>query len=106
MTHRLDDTVLVTGAAGFIGSHACDVLLHSGYRVAGLGDLSAGFRQNADPRTGFAEGSVTVLTTSMESVRIATVDLEEGVRRMVAWGTRRRRLEIERDLASSWEALD
>lgn len=30
------DTVLVTGAAGFIGSHCCGALLQAGYRVVGL----------------------------------------------------------------------
>ena len=31
-----DKTVLVTGAAGFIGSHCCATLLRDGYRVIGL----------------------------------------------------------------------
>lgn len=35
-------TVLVTGAAGFIGSHLCDRLLAEGRRVIGVDDLSAG----------------------------------------------------------------
>lgn len=34
--------VLVTGAAGFIGSHICDKLLEQGADVVGLDDLSAG----------------------------------------------------------------
>ena len=34
--------VLVTGAAGFIGSHACDRLLHQGHEVWGVDDLSTG----------------------------------------------------------------
>jgi UDP-glucose 4-epimerase len=33
---------LVTGAAGFIGSHVCDRLLAEGHRVVGLDDLSTG----------------------------------------------------------------
>ena len=35
-------TVLVTGAAGFIGSHLCDRLLAEGRRVVGLDDLTTG----------------------------------------------------------------
>jgi UDP-glucose 4-epimerase len=35
-------TVLVTGAAGFIGSHVCDRLLAEGRRVIGLDDLGTG----------------------------------------------------------------
>ncbi|MFC2171637.1 NAD-dependent epimerase/dehydratase family protein [Acidobacteriota bacterium] len=34
--------VLVTGGAGFIGSHLCDLLLEQGYRVTALDDLSLG----------------------------------------------------------------
>jgi UDP-glucose 4-epimerase len=49
---------LVTGAAGFIGSHVCDALLARGHRVVGLDDLSGGSRDNVDPRVDFVEGSI------------------------------------------------
>ena len=39
-------TVLVTGAAGFLGSHLCDSLLAHGHRVIGVDDLSHGNREN------------------------------------------------------------
>jgi len=39
-------TVLVTGAAGFLGSHLCDALLARGHRVIGVDDLSHGNREN------------------------------------------------------------
>ncbi|HEY6252231.1 MAG TPA: NAD-dependent epimerase/dehydratase family protein [Candidatus Angelobacter sp.] len=39
-------TVLVTGAAGFLGSHLCDALLSHGHRVVGIDDLSHGKRDN------------------------------------------------------------
>lgn len=38
-------TILVTGAAGFIGSHLCERLLHDGHRVVGLD----GFVGNYEP---------------------------------------------------------
>jgi UDP-glucose 4-epimerase len=41
---------LVTGGAGFIGSHVCDALLARGHEVVALDDLSSGRRENLDPR--------------------------------------------------------
>ncbi|MBI2576848.1 GDP-mannose 4,6-dehydratase [Candidatus Woesearchaeota archaeon] len=34
------ETILVTGAAGFIGSHVCDALLEKNYRVVGVDDFN------------------------------------------------------------------
>jgi UDP-glucuronate decarboxylase len=42
MTDIAPDTVLVTGAAGFIGSHLCEALLARGHRVMALDNLSTG----------------------------------------------------------------
>jgi UDP-glucose 4-epimerase len=39
-------TTLVTGGAGFIGSHLCEVLLADGWEVFALDDLSTGSLQN------------------------------------------------------------
>ena len=36
--------ILVTGAAGFIGSHLVDYLADKGYLVFGIDDLSGGFK--------------------------------------------------------------
>ena len=41
-------TVVVAGAAGFIGSHLCDLLLAEGHHVVGLDNLSTGRRSNLD----------------------------------------------------------
>ncbi len=38
--------VLVTGGAGFIGSHVCDAYLADGWEVTALDDLSAGKPEN------------------------------------------------------------
>lgn len=40
---------LVTGAAGFIGSHVADSLIERGMNVVGIDDLSGGFRENVNP---------------------------------------------------------
>src|SRR5262249_18884224 len=41
---REPSTVLVTGGAGYIGSHTCKALAHAGYTPGVLDDLSAGHR--------------------------------------------------------------
>ena len=41
--------VLVTGGAGFIGSHVTDLLLDAGHEVWALDDLSSGRRENLRP---------------------------------------------------------
>lgn len=52
------DRVLVTGGAGFIGSHLCDALLAAGRRVRVLDDLSTGHRANLPDGVEFIEGDV------------------------------------------------
>ncbi len=67
-------TVLVTGGAGFIGSHLVDRLLAEGYRVRVLDDLSTGARANLDldhPGLELQVGDVcdqVLLESSMEGV--------------------------------------
>ena len=50
--------VLVTGAAGFIGSHVAQALLEAGHDVVGLDDLSGGFTANVPPQVAFHPGSI------------------------------------------------
>ena len=49
---------LVTGGAGFIGSHVADELLAMGHAVVVLDDLSGGDRSNVPAGATFVEGSV------------------------------------------------
>jgi UDP-glucose 4-epimerase len=50
---------LVTGGAGFIGSHLVEALLAEGHVVSAFDDLSSGFRQNVPRQAEFIEGDVT-----------------------------------------------
>ena len=52
-------TVLVTGGAGFIGSHLVDRLLSLGYRVVVVDDLSTGRLQNLNKGAVFHHASIT-----------------------------------------------
>src|SRR5919198_646489 len=75
------ETVLVTGAAGFIGSHLTDSLLAQGLSVVGIDNLSRGRRSNlceafTHPRFTFIEmdmSDVAALRRVFSSAPIETV---------------------------------
>lgn len=50
--------VLVTGGAGFIGSHVVDAYVSAGHRVTVLDNLSTGKKKNLNPRARFVKGDV------------------------------------------------
>jgi nucleoside-diphosphate-sugar epimerase len=69
--------VLITGGAGFIGSHIADVLVERGDEVVILDDLSTGRRENIEHliesgQVQFVEGSV--LDRGLVKVLMSTVD--------------------------------
>ena len=58
--------VLITGGAGFIGSHTADLLLKQGIPVRVLDNLSSGHRHNlpdSNPLLEFIEGDITDAST-------------------------------------------
>lgn len=75
-------TVLVTGGAGYIGSHMVLALLDAGEKVVVLDDLSTGFRWAVAPQATFIEGDV-----SDEGLVKAIVD-EHGVDAVIHFAAR------------------
>jgi UDP-glucose 4-epimerase len=66
-------TVLITGGAGYIGSHAVHGFLDAGYKVVVLDDLSTGVRENLAPAAQFYQGDIadrTLLDTLFRQHRI------------------------------------
>lgn len=54
-----NNTCLVTGGAGFIGSHLVDELIKLNYKVIVLDNLSGGFLRNINPKAIFIKGSIS-----------------------------------------------
>jgi nucleoside-diphosphate-sugar epimerase len=79
--------VLVTGGAGFIGSHLVEALVGRGDQVVVLDDLSTGKPENLAPlrdRIRFVEGSVADWETAQQAVVGCDAVLHEGALPSVA----------------------
>jgi len=53
------NTVLVTGGAGFIGSHIVDLLIKNNYKVVIVDDLSSGREENVNQKARFYKLNIT-----------------------------------------------
>ncbi len=77
-------TILVTGGAGFIGSHLCEYLLNNNQKVIVIDDLSTGSMTNISHLTDhsafrFYEGSI-----SDESLLACTIEESDMVYHLAA----------------------
>ena len=73
--------ILVTGGAGYIGSHVVLDLLDSGHKVTVLDDLSLGFEKNVDVRAKFIRGSIL----SEQDLKTAFSTGPDAVIHLAAW---------------------
>ena len=64
--------ILVTGGAGYIGSHVVLELCNSGYQVVVLDDLSNGNQNSIDERAEFFWGSTLVKEDVEKALRLLT----------------------------------
>ena len=51
--------IIVTGGAGFIGSHLTDALLQKGHQVVVIDNLSTGKKENVNPKAKFIKADIT-----------------------------------------------
>mgnify|MGYP000748873043 CR=1 FL=1 len=73
--------ILVTGGAGYIGSHVVLELCDSGFEVIVFDDLSLGFRENVDQRAELLIGS-TLNKKDLDDVLSKNID---AVIHLAAW---------------------
>jgi UDP-glucose 4-epimerase len=73
--------ILVTGGAGYIGSHVVFELIDQGHEVTILDDMSLGLEINIDPRATFVKGS----THSDDDLDYVMNGGFDGVIHMAAW---------------------
>ena len=73
--------ILVTGGAGYIGSHVVYELIDQGHDVTILDDMSLGLEENIDPRSIFVQGS-THSDSDLNSVLSVRFD---GIIHLAAW---------------------
>lgn len=75
---------LVTGGAGFIGSHLCELLLERGHAVHALDDLSTGSLENVNHLTGHPCFTHTIGCSASHSVVGELVDEADAVYHLAA----------------------
>ncbi len=67
--------ILVTGGAGFIGSHVVDLYLKAGHEVTVLDNLSTGNRRNLNSAAAFVEADVRDRNSMLEIVDAGRFDV-------------------------------
>jgi len=73
--------ILVTGGAGYIGSHVVYELIDQGYEVSVVDDMSLGMKENIDPRARFIKGN-TLSNAELDPVLSGGID---AVIHLAAW---------------------
>jgi UDP-glucose 4-epimerase len=103
--------VLVTGAAGFIGSHMVDRLLSAGHTVAGFDNMSTGqgrFLESAmsHPQFTFHQADLLNRTSLVQAMDGAELVVHFAANADVRFGTEHPRKDLDQNTIATWNVLE
>jgi UDP-glucose 4-epimerase len=99
-------TVVVTGGAGFIGSHVVDALIAEGARVRVIDDFSTGFRQFMHPAAELCEASLLDMARIEPVFAGAELVFHLAANADVRRGLEHPRRDIEQNLLATHNVLE
>jgi len=102
---------LVTGAAGFIGSHMVDRLLSAGYSVVGFDNLSTGQRRfleraRVHPQFTFCQGDLLERKGLAQAMEGAELVVHFAANADVRFGTEHPRRDLDQNTIATWNVLE
>jgi UDP-glucose 4-epimerase len=103
--------ILVTGAAGFIGSHAVDRLLSDNHTVVGFDNLSTGQRQFLDgalghPQFVFHQADLFDRKSLAQAMEGAVLVFHFAANADVRFGTEHPRKDLDQNTIATWNVLE
>lgn len=103
--------ILVTGAAGFVGSHLVERLVADGHEVVGYDNLSTGHRSflatvEASPAFRLVPGDVLDAAALADAMQGAEVVFHLAANADVRFGTTRTRADLEQNVIGTWNVLE
>jgi UDP-glucose 4-epimerase len=103
--------VLVTGAAGFIGSHMVDRLLSAGHSVAGLDNMSTGQRRFLEsalvhPQFTLYQADLLDPRSLLQAMEGAELVVHFAANADVRFGTEHPRKDLDQTTIATWNVLE
>jgi UDP-glucose 4-epimerase len=103
--------VLVTGAAGFIGSHMVDRLLSAGHSVVGFDNMSTGQRRFLEgamphPQFAFHEADLLDRKSLAEAMEGTELVVHFAANADVRFGTEHPRKDLDQNAVATWNVLE